>query len=179
MIPTLETGRLILDAFHLLDAEATGRMVGEQAVARHTLNIPHPYPPGEALAWIAGHAGEFERGGGVTFAVRRRDGTLVGCVSVGVERRHDRGELGYWIGRPYWGNGYATEAARRCAAFAFEHFALHKLAAARDRGNPASGRVLEKIGMIREGARRGHFKKDGVYRDTVEYGMWREDVNPL
>ena len=174
MIPTLKTGRLILDAFHLLDAEATERMVSEYELSRYTLNIPHPYPPGESLVWIAGHAGEFERGEAVTFAVRLPDETLVGCVSVRVERRHDRGEIGYWIGCPYWGKGYATEAARACTAFAFEHFGLHKLVAVRDPANPASGKVLEKIGMTREGERRGHLKKDGVYLDTVEYGLLRE-----
>ena len=174
MIPTLRTERLILDAFHLLDAEATERMVGEYELARFTLNIPHPYPRGESLVWISGHAGEFERGEGVTFAVRLPDESLVGCVGVKVERRHDRGELGYWIGCPYWGGGYATEAARTCAAFAFERFDLHKLVAVRDPANPASGRVLEKIGMTREGERRGHLKKNGVYLDTVEYGLLRE-----
>ena len=174
MIPTLKTGRLILDGFHLLDAEATERMVGEYEVARYTLNIPHPYPPGEALVWIAGHAGEFERGEGVAFAVRRQDGTLVGCVGMRIERRHDRGELGYWIGRPYWGNGYATEAARACAAFAFEHFNLHKLVAVRDPVNPASGKVLEKIGMTEEGFLREHLKKGELYLDAVMYGLLRK-----
>ena len=172
-IPTLQTGRLILDAFHLLDAEATERMVSEYELSRYTLNILHPYPKGGSLGWIAGHAGEFERNEGVTFAVRLRDETLVGCVAVGIERRHDRGELGYWIGCPYWSRGYATEAARACAAFAFDHFDLHKLTAMHDPANPASGKVLEKIGMTREGERRGHLKKNGVYLDTVEYGMLR------
>ena len=173
-IPTLRTERLVLDAFHLLDAEATERMVSEYELSRFTLNIPHPYPTGESLVWIAGHAGEFERGEGVAFAVRLHGETLVGCVGVRVERRHDRGELGYWIGCPYWGRGYATEAARVCAGFAFDHFDLHKLAAVRDPANPASGKVLEKIGMSKEGDRRGHLKKNGVYLDTVEYGLLRE-----
>ena len=171
MIPSLRTGRLILDAFHLLDAEATERMVSEYELSRFTLNIPHPYPKGESLVWIAGHAGEFERGEGVAFAVRLHDQTLVGCVGVRVERRHDRGELGYWIGRPYWGHGYATEAARACVAFAFDHFGLHKVVAVRDPANPASGKVMEKIGMVKEGEKRGQLKKNGVYLDTVEYGL--------
>ena len=150
-------------------------MVSEYELSRFTLNIPHPYPKGESLAWIAGHAGEFERGEGAAFAVRRRqDETLVGCVGVKIDRRHDRGEIGYWIGCPYWGQGYATEAAGACAAFAFDHFDLHKLVAVRDPANPASGKVLEKIGMTREGERRGQLKKAGVYLDTVEYGLLRE-----
>ena len=174
MIPTLKTARLILDAFHLMDAEETERLVSEYELSRFTLNIPHPYPTGQALVWIAGHAGEFERGEGVAFAIRRPDDQLVGCVGVRIERRHDRGELGYWIGCPYWGHGYATEAARACVEFAFEHFDLHKMVAVRDPANPASGRVLEKVGMVQEGTRRGQLKKNGVYLDTVEYGMLRQ-----
>ena len=174
MIPTLKTKRLILDRFVPGDAPAVERLVNVAEVARYTLNIPHPYPAGAAAAWINGHAAEYDRGEAVAFAVRLPDRQVVGCIGLRVERRHDRGELGYWIGRPFWDRGYATEAAHACLFFGFRHFALRKVAAHYLSGNPASGRVMEKLGMIREGERPQHTKKDGVYHDIVDYGVLRE-----
>ena len=174
-IPTLPTKRLILDAFTPADAPAGERLVSDHEVARFTLNIPHPYPEGGFLVWMGSHAADFALGKSVAFAVRLHDRTLVGCVGVRVERPHDRGELGYWIGRPFWGRGYATEAARACLAYAFPHFGLHKVVACHDPGNPASGRILVKLGMTHEGTRRGHLRKGDVYLDTVDYGLLRGD----
>lgn len=177
-VPTLRTARLILDGFEPEDTGAVERLVGEEAIARFTLNIPYPYPPGVAAAWIAGHPKELRQGRGVAFAVRLPDRQVVGCIGLRVERHHDRGELGYWIGLPYWGRGYATEAARACLAFGFEHFALHKVVANHVRANPASGRVMEKLGMTREGERRQHARKDGVYHDLIDYGLLRAEFVP-
>ena len=174
MIPTLRTKRLILDRFEPADTEVVERLVNVAEVARYTLNIPHPYPEGAALGWIAGHAAEYDQGDGVAFAVRLPDRQVVGCMGLRIERRHDRGELGYWIGKPFWGQGYATEAARACVAFGFRHFDLRKIVANYVAGNPASGRVMEKLGMTREGEHRQHTKKDGVYHDLIDYGLLRE-----
>ena len=181
MIPTLKTKRLILDRFLPADAAAVERLVNVAEVARYTLNIPHPYPEGAAVAWIGGHAAEYDRGEGVVFAVRLPDRQVVGCIGLRVERRHDRGELGYWMGRPFWGQGYATEAAHACLFFGFRHFALNKVVANHVADNPASGRVMEKLGMTREGEHRRHTKKDGVYHDLVDYGVLRESfgLGPL
>ncbi len=173
-IPALETKRLILDGFAPEDAGAVERLVSDENLSRYTLNIPYPYPPGAAAAWIAGHAGEFRRGEGAAFAVRLPDRQVVGCMGLRINaREHDRGELGYWIGPPFWGRGYATEAARACLGFGFRHFLLHKIVANYVSANVASGRVMEKLGMTREGERPQHTKKHGVYHDLIDYGLLR------
>ncbi len=178
LIPTLRTDRLVLDGFRLEDAEEVERLVGEEQIARFTLNIPHPYPAGAAATWIAEHKKDLRRGQGLAFAVRLPDRRIVGCVGLRIERRHDRGELGYWIGLPFWGQGYATEAARACLVFGFEHFALHKIVASHMTSNPASGRVMEKLGMTREAERLQHTRKDGVYHDQTDYGLLRASFEP-
>ena len=173
MIPTLHTTRLVLDAFTPADAPVVELLASNYEVARHTLNIQHPYPPGSGVKWIDTHAALFERGEAVVFAIRLRGQDLIGAVGLRIERVHDRGELGYWIGQPYWGQGYATEAARACLDFGFAHYALNKVTANYVRANPASGRIMEKLGMKREGEHPQHTKRDGVYHDNIIYGMLR------
>lgn len=107
---------------------------------------------------------------------RRETGDLVGIVSLHIQRVHDRAELGYWIGKPYWMRGYATEAARALIGFGFRDLGLHRIFAHHFARNPASGRVMEKAGMKCEGLRRGAVKKGGVYEDIVEYAILRDDL---
>lgn len=177
MVPTLTTPRLVLNAFTSADAPAVEKLAGDVNVARTTLLIPHPYPRGAARPWVARHATAFKNGDGVVFAIRtRRSNALIGCVSLLVNKDHDHAELGYWLAKRAWNRGYMTEAARACVEFGFQHFGLVRIFAHHFASNPASGRVLEKIGMRREGVLRSHVKKWGVHRDIVQYGRLRFDV---
>lgn len=176
--PRLGTARLELRAFTQRDAPAVRRLAGEWSVARTLLSVPHPYEEGVAEEWISGHRDEFERGEGVNFAiVLREKNELCGACGLIINARDANAELGYWIGAPYWGRGYATEAAREIVRYGFEDLWLHRVYAAHFGGNPASGRVLQKLGMTYEGTRREHHRKWGGYEDRVEYGLlareWR------
>jgi len=92
-----------------------------------------------------------------------------------LRRLHDRAELGYWVGRPYWGRGYATEAGLGLLAHSFGVLRLNRVFAIHYSRNPASGRVLQKLGMRQEGVMPQHIKKWGVYVDAVCYGVLRDD----
>ena len=175
-IPTLEAGRIVLRPFTLQDAAEVQRLAGDRAIADTTLSIPHPYPDGAAETWIARHAERFASGEEATFAIVREPGaTLVGAISLmGVVRNH-QAELGYWIGKPYWGQGLCTEAARAALRFAFVDLGLVRVHACHFTRNPASGRVLEKLGMRHEGRRRQHAMKWGVVEDLENYGILREE----
>lgn len=175
--PTLNTQRLVLRPFTPGDAPRVQELAGAPEIAATTLRIPHPYPKGYAAQWIAGHAGMFEAGEGVVFAiVRRRDAALVGCTGLQCDTENRNAELGYWIGVPYWNRGYATEAARMTVAFGFAGFGLHAIKSSYFGSNPASGRVMEKIGMRYEGRRREHVFKEGRgFEDVVEYGILSGD----
>jgi ribosomal-protein-alanine N-acetyltransferase len=174
--PTLQTARLILRPFQLSDAADVQRLAGAPEVASTTLNIPHPYKDGMAEEWIARHQEQFDNGQMVHFAVTLKpQGTLTGAVGLEINARHERAEMGYWIGVPYWGNGYCTEAARAVLRYGFEVLKLHRIFASHFPRNPPSGRVMEKIGMKQEGLLRGHVKKQDRFEDYVVYGLLRED----
>jgi [ribosomal protein S5]-alanine N-acetyltransferase len=177
--PTLRTKRLILRPFNQEDAPALHALVSAPEIAATTQRIPHPYPRGLAEKWIAGHGELFDSGSGVIFAiVHRREAALVGCVGLGCDGENRSAELGYWIGVPFWNRGYATEAARMVLAFGFAYFGLHAIKSSHFASNPASGRVMEKIGMRYEGRRREHVFKEGRgFEDLVDYGILSGDFN--
>lgn len=176
MRPTLQTDRLILRPFTAGDADAVTALVGAREIAVSTLSIPHPYDRSMAEAWLATHEGAFERGESLVLAVTQRDGgALVGCVGLAIEQEHRRAELGYWTGLDYWGRGYCTEAAAAAVRHAFESIGLHRVFARHLVRNPASGRVMQKLGMRHEGTLRGHVLKWGVHEDLEVYGLVRDD----
>jgi ribosomal-protein-alanine N-acetyltransferase len=170
--PTLETERLILRPLHLSDAADVQRLSGDFEIADTTLNIPHPYPDGAAEVFIHEQPGKFARGESVAFAVTLKSTReLIGVTSIGVVARFRQGELGYWIGRPYWNHGFATEAARAVVEFVFHHWSLHKIKATYFARNPASGRVMAKIGLVQEGVLREHVLKWDRFEDIVICGL--------
>jgi RimJ/RimL family protein N-acetyltransferase len=173
--PTLETPRLILRPFHLSDADAVQRLAGVAAVSDPTMNIPHPYPDGLAESWITIQGPAWDAGTDVTFAVVAKDDELRGAVHLRLTPNHRRGELGYWIGQPYWGQGFATEAASAVLGFGFDRLQLNRIEAHHLLRNPASGRVMEKAGMSREGIQRERFLKNGQFEDVVGYAILRRD----
>ena len=84
--------------------------------------------------------------------------------------------MGYWIGKPYWNQGFGTEAALAILRYAFEQLGLNRVYAAHFRRNPASGRIMQKIGMTYEGRLRQHVKKWGDFEDMEYYGHPQERV---
>ena len=178
-IPTLETERLVLRPFGLDDAAEVQRLAGDWAVADTTANIPHPYEDGMAGEWITKHQDAFAVGQKVTFAVTRRpDGGLVGAISLMDISEGHQAALGYWIGRPYWNHGFCTEAGRAILRYAFTELALLRVHACHMSRNPASGRVMQKLGMVHEGLRRQHAIRWDRCEDIVLYGIlkgeWEE-----
>ena len=175
MLPSITTPRLILNAFSFDDCERVELFAGREEVARTTANIPHPYPPGAAQLWIATHTLSFLKGESYCWAVRLKDQTLIGSVGLTVSKEHERAELGYWLGVDYWNHGYMTEAATACVNFAWGNLKLQKITAQHLACNPASGRVMEKIGMTKEAYRKNHVKKWGEFHDVAEFGMVRDE----
>lgn len=177
MPPVLSTARLVLRPMGPDDAAAVQKWAGDFEVADTALNIPHPYPDGLADEWIAMHGRAWREGREAVFAITARaDGTLMGAIGLaGIDARHRHAEMGYWLGRPFWNLGLATEAARAVLAFAFDTLDLERVFAHHFVRNPASGRVLEKIGMVREGVLRAHVRQWGRPEDLVVCGILRRE----
>jgi len=141
-IPVLETKRLALRAPRLEDAKSVAALANDRRIAENTARIPHPYRMTDAEGFISGAN---KCGGDAVFLITLRDGTLVGaCAIVSAD---ETPELGYWLGVPYWGNGYATEALHAVIDYAFTDLGHEALQAGARVTNPASRRVLEKCGF--------------------------------
>ena len=169
-IPVLETERLTLRAPRHEDVKAIAVLANDRRVATNTARIPHPYAIADAREWIS--------------AVNKADGEQAFVVTMGGEvigacGYHSRDgvpEIGYWLGVPFWGNGYATEAARALIDHAFGDRGHQVLLAGARISNPASRRVLEKcgfqwtgVGLYRIRAIRSSAPLD---RFRLERGIW-------
>lgn len=175
--PIFATERLFLRPFMISDAKDVQRLGGDPAVVDtlFTLNL---CTPGVAHQWICHQHENFEKGAWVNFAVTDlARGLLIGSVGLDInpDRSEEAAEIMYWIGKPYWGKGYATEAARVVVEYGFKRLYLRRIYARYLSRNLASGRVLEKIGMTREGCLPRHIKKSGTYEDVEVMGILRDE----
>lgn len=170
--PTLRTSRLILRPFEIADAPRVQQLAGAREVALNTIHIPHPYPDGAAEEWISKHEQRIEEG---EFSFAIDDGELVGAIGLHMKRDYERAEIGYWLGVPFWGRGYATEAVAAIIRYGFEELKLNRIYAGYFSRNAASGRVMEKSGMKYEGSLRQHVKKWDEYVDVIYYGILRSE----
>ena len=158
----LATERLLLRPQGEGDIPSLVSLLNDYEVAKNLARVPHPYTEDDAKGFLARGAEDRAKGVAYPFAliVKAEDALIGGCGL----RLQDDGifEIGYWLGRPYWGRGYASEGARRVAAFAFRELKAATLSAGWFHDNPASGRVLEKLGAVpagvdhRESVARGH-----------------------
>lgn len=174
--PELATPRLTVRPFVPADAANVQLLAGDRHVADTTLTIPHPYQDGMAGKWISMHATLLEQNKELIYAVTLASSAqLIGAISLELVPMHDRGTLGYWVGRPWWNRGYATEAARALIRHAFHNLGLQRIDARHFSRNPASGRVMQKIGMRHEGRSAQTVKKGDRNEDTEQYGIVRSD----
>jgi RimJ/RimL family protein N-acetyltransferase len=172
-----ETKRLLLRPFKLSDGPRVKDLAGNIAIADTTLNIPHPYKNGMAEEWISTHEAKFKAGEMVNSAIILKSiDSLIGAIGlVSINLRFKRAELGYWVAKEYWNQGYCTEAANTILEYGFQKLDLNKITATHISRNPGSGKVMEKIGMKKEGILREHVYKWDKYEDLVTYGILRKE----
>lgn len=174
--PILRTDRLRLRPFTMADAPEVQRLAGERQIGDTTGRIPHPYEDGMGEQWIATHRPRYQNGVAVTYAIERRsDGRLIGAVGLEIDAHDAKAELGYWTGKPYWNRGYCTEAAKEVLRFGFGVLGLNRIEARHFTRNPASGRVLQKIGMRHEGHLRQSIRKWDKFEDLELYAVLKSD----
>jgi RimJ/RimL family protein N-acetyltransferase len=172
----IETQRLILRPLCEADIPEVVRLLTHPAIAKTTLNIPYPYDEEKARNWLSFQRQRWESGAEHTFAiVHKEDAQLLGAISIRPNTRHEKAEIGYWIGKPYWGLGYATEAARAIIRYAFETLGMNRVYALHFSENPASGQVMQKAGMQFEGVLRSDVRKGESFRDHVIYSILRKE----
>jgi RimJ/RimL family protein N-acetyltransferase len=141
--PVIETERLVLRVPRLDDAEAITCLIDDRRIAENTARIPHPYSLSDARAFLAQANRDRSE---PSFLITLAEGTIIGGCGLAASSGPDP-ELGYWIGVPYWGRGYVTEAARALIDHAFGALGCERLSGRARVSNPASRRVLEKCGF--------------------------------
>lgn len=182
--PLLTTPRLILRPFQLSDANKVQQMAGEAQIANGTINIPHPYTDGMAGQWIGKVLADWQRGHSAIYAITLKSTyQLIGCV--GLHNIADgKAQLGYWIGVPFWGKGYCTEAATRMTEYGFKRLQLDNIYGQHYSQETQPGKVMQKIGMRHVMTKNDAIRVDRVSVDLEYYEMTcpeatiREETTP-
>lgn len=178
--PTLTLRGLVLRPYAEQDAQALVRICGDKRIAAMTRTIPHPYSIEDARKFLAHIRGKWEAGESAVYAAcpQRPDGTIeepVGSCGLMVDKIDVRAELGYCFEPSSWGRGYATQAASAVVDVGFGFLGLRKITAHFLPHNPASGRVLSKVGFVQEGVLRKQAHKWGESFDLIAVGLLREE----
>lgn len=149
-------------------------LLNEREIYERTFRIPFPYREADYDEFIASMAETARKNGGpLHFAIRDAAGKAIGgCGFEGLARGH-RVEVGYWLGKPYWGRGIVTSVVAAMCEFAFREWDLVRIIAHVFDFNAASARVLEKNGFEFEGLLRKHLKKEGRFLDCKLYAKLR------
>ncbi len=171
---TLQTDRLILRPYQPEDAARIQQLADDYDVAKTLGGMPHPYTLEAAQSFIEyATTTEVED----VFAIVRREGdVLMGACGIMFPNPPDSSaEIGYWLGKAHWGQGYATEAARRVIRYGFENTDVPRIFARYFAANPASRRVMEKAGMKFEGMLRHHIERMGTLHDIGFCGILRTE----
>lgn len=171
--PVIQTERLTLSQLEERDISSIVEYLQRRIFSDLTSNIPYPYVENDAISWVKMSKEAFDNNTGYTFAIRNKEGQIMGAIGLH-DRDDDKAELGYWIGIPYWDKGYVTEAAKAIIDFGLNELKLNKIFATHFLHNPASGRIMEKIGMEQEAVLIKEVKKDGEYFDLVRYCILKD-----
>jgi [ribosomal protein S5]-alanine N-acetyltransferase len=174
-IPTLTTDRLHLRPFTRDDCPRLQMLADDKRIADN-VGFIHPYTLADAEKFLLKIADDVANDRGFALAIIRTEtADLIGSIGFALDARNRRASFGYWIGLPFWGKGYMTEAARALVDHLFTAFELHRVTAVHHALNPASGRVMKKVGMTLEGTSREHYRLAEAFVDDVHYGILRSE----
>lgn len=173
----IRTPRLLLRLPEASDAPAIARLLSDWETVRYTARIPHPYAPEMAEEWIEVAKRCRDAGAAIDYVITDAgSGDLLGSVHLGLEG--DRGEIGYWLGRAWWGRGLVTEAVGAVLDLAFATFRIGTVGAGALAANVGSVRVLQKAGMRYAGTRRSPAPARGgefeLLWHEIDRDEWRE-----
>lgn len=177
MLQEIETERLVLRPYVLSDAPRAQKLGDDKAVAETTF-IPYPYTLEKVESWIKSHSSLIENGDAYPFAViLKNEMQLIGTMTIRVDKTHNKGELAYWIGKNFWGKGFATEVSKKILEFGFYELNLNRIWAPVMSKNTASGKVMEKVGLRYEGTLKQDILRWNKYKDVDIYGLLKKDYN--
>jgi [ribosomal protein S5]-alanine N-acetyltransferase len=162
----IKTKRLILRPLQRSDALLLAKYANDRTIYRNTLRMPYPYTLKQANQWINKNLANYKKRNSNYYSfVIEFEGKFAGALGIDSIIRGHKAELGYWLGRPYWGKGFMTEAVKEATNFAFKKYKLKRVYAWTFTWNKASQNVLKKAGFKFEGVAKKNVKKKGKYLD--------------
>lgn len=176
--PKIETDRLVLRRMELSDTQkAFDHWLSDERVSDNRVNAAHK-TVSETIERVAKIVSDYANKEFYWCAIERKaDGELIGEIDLyDFDNTTGNCEVSYSIGYEWWNQGYGTEALRAVVEFGFRYMNIHKIAAAHNTDNPASGKVMGKAGMEQEGTIRHMIRNtEGQYKDCAIYGLLQED----
>ena len=172
--PILSTTRLILSQPTVADTEdVILQMNSTSEISENTLTLPFPYHKQHADYWFQMAEFSFKKKEAFVFGIREKENLkLIGAVGLHLDVTNNKAEVGYWLGKSFWNNGYVSEALQAVLKFGFEELKLNKIYASHFHHNPASGKVLEKNGFVFEAELKQEILKNGKYLDLFRYALF-------
>jgi len=180
-----ETKRLILRPLKLSDAESIRESINDLDVTKWLLVVPHPYTKKDAKDWVKHNKEKWRKKNkeDYTFGIELKGSkNIIGGIGLHkINKVHGKAEVGYWLGKRHWKKGYGTEALDALLKFAFNKLKLRRVEAGVFKGNPSSGKLLEKFGAKLEGTHRKSVrsKATGKIMDENFYGLLKEEWKKL
>lgn len=158
------------------DAKSVARHVNDKSIIRFLSNLPYPYTEKDAKDWLKKKATEYKlkKPAGIVFAIEI-DSEAVGSIGLHDVVHKHKAELGYWLGKKFWGRGIMTDAVKRVSEFGFKNFKLRRIYAKVYLSNRGLVRVLEKNGFKLEGIAKKEARKDGKFIDAYIFARVRRD----
>lgn len=157
------------------DIEPIRQLAGAAEIAANTF-VPHPYPPDAASEFVKLCQERWKHDEAYVFAIiQKPDMDFAGTIGIHLDHAHNCADVGYWIGKPFWGRGLATAGLRLIIQFGFGRLQLNRIEAGHFPDNLASGRVMQKANMRFEGVRRQSILHRERYKDVVYYAILRDD----
>jgi [ribosomal protein S5]-alanine N-acetyltransferase len=174
MIKQIQTKKFTLRPFRMSDAESIRKHANDKAVSRNLSSLPHPYTKRDANFWL-GKQVKLQRQKNpenIVFAIEINE-EVVGSIGLHKIKRGHKAELGYWLGREFWGGGIMTDAIKDVVKFGFGNLKLRRIHAGVFLFNKGSARVLEKNGFKLEGISKKEIKKDEKFIDAYIFAKVR------
>ena len=166
IFPELHTQRLHLRQLQINDIPALVKYANNKKIADQIVNIPHPYGEPQAVFRISYVVQGFNKRERFVFAIIKKDQSeLIGEISLHLDKANNQAELGYWVGEPFWNQGFATEAAEAVLEFGFKRLHLDQIFATCHESNGASSMVAEHISM-REKSKNGKVSLYAISKQT-------------
>ena len=180
--PIIETERLILRSLKMTDAQAIfDNWLSDERIADNRVSAAHK-SVSETIKKLTKIVNDYSKNDFCWWGIEQKvNGELIGEIDLyDFDNATGNCEVSYSIGYEWWNKGYATEALRAVVDFGFRQMNVHKIAAAHNTDNPASGKVMTKVGMVQEGVIRHMIRNsNNQYKDCAVYGILQEDFRAI